>query len=77
MTHLLAIGPFQLILALVTTFLFFIPTIIALVDILRNEFTQNNKIIWLLVVLFTNIIGVILYFIIGRKQKLPRTNGTR
>jgi hypothetical protein len=48
----------------------FLPTIIALVDILKNEFSGQNKIACLLVVLFTNIFGAILYFLIGRKQKL-------
>jgi uncharacterized membrane protein YdjX (TVP38/TMEM64 family) len=47
-----------------------IPSIIALVDILRHQFTGNNKLIWTLVVLFTSIIGALLYFYIGRKQKL-------
>jgi hypothetical protein len=41
-----------------------------LINILKNEFTGNNKIIWLLVVLFIPLIGLIAYFFIGRKQKL-------
>ncbi|MDO3695060.1 PLD nuclease N-terminal domain-containing protein [Wenyingzhuangia sp. chi5] len=62
-------------LVLVTIMLIVIlPTILALIDILKNEFTGNNKIAWLLVVLFTSFIGAILYFIIGRKQKLSNTN---
>ena len=64
------IGPWQIILILVCVLLGFLPTIIALVDILKNEFSGQNKIAWLLVVLFTNIFGAILYFLIGRKQKL-------
>ena len=47
-----------------------IPTIIALIDILKNKFEENNKIIWVLVVLFFNFIGAILYFTFGRKQKI-------
>ena len=43
--------------------------IFALVDILRNEFTGNNKLIWVLVVLFGSAVGAILYFLIGSKQK--------
>lgn len=43
---------------------------IALVDILRSEFTGQNKLIWLLVILFVPILGFILYFTIGRKQKV-------
>jgi membrane protein YqaA with SNARE-associated domain len=70
------IGPWQIILILVTVFLGIIPTIIALIDIVRNEFSGNNKIVWLLVVLLGNFLGALLYFIIGRKQKLSATNKT-
>jgi len=62
----LMIGPFQFILILFV----FLPTLIALIDILKNEFSGNNKMIWVLVVLFGNFLGAVLYFIIGRKQKL-------
>lgn len=64
------IGPWQLILILVTLFIFILPTVLALVDILRNEFESNNKIVWVLVVLLGNFLGAVLYFIIGRKQKI-------
>ncbi|MEM1973528.1 MAG: PLD nuclease N-terminal domain-containing protein [Thermoplasmata archaeon] len=42
----------------------------ALVDIIRSEFPGSNKVIWILVVIFVPLIGMILYFLIGRKQKL-------
>lgn len=70
MAYFLIIGPWQIILILVAIFLGFLPTIIALVDILKSEFTGNNKIVWLLMVLFTNIFGAVLFFLIGREQKL-------
>lgn len=45
--------------------------VIALVDILRSEFRgQNDKAVWVLVVALTGIIGAIIYFIVGKKQKL-------
>lgn len=69
MTYFLMIGAWQILLIAVS--LGIIPTIIALIDILKNEFSGNNKVAWLLVVLFMNFFGAILYFIIGRKQKLP------
>lgn len=72
MNYLGMIGPWQWIIILLA-FLGIIPTIIALVDILKNKFEENNKLIWILVVLFFNLIGAILYFIIGRKQKI-KTN---
>jgi len=49
----------------------YIINIVALVDILRNEFDPHqNKLVWLLVTLFLPVIGGILYFIIGRKTKI-------
>jgi hypothetical protein len=62
------IGAWQIILIFILICI--LSTIIALIDIVRNEFTRNNKIVWLLVVLFGNFLGAVLYFIIGRKQKL-------
>lgn len=47
----------------------FILLLIALIDILKNEFKNNNKLIWLLVVLFLPYIGPILYYFIGLNQK--------
>jgi len=47
--------------------------IIALVDILRHDFKQSdNKLVWALIVLLLPLIGTILYFLIGRKQRVAR-----
>ena len=44
-----------------------------LIDILKSEFTNSiNKIIWLIAVIFLPILGIILYFFIGRKQKIQK-----
>jgi 4-amino-4-deoxy-L-arabinose transferase-like glycosyltransferase len=64
------IGPQEIIVILLIVPVFMIIPIIALVDILKSEFTNNNKLIWILVVLLSWIIGAILYFFIGRKQKI-------
>ncbi len=64
------IGPQEIIVILLIVPVFMIISIIALVDILKSEFTNNNKLIWILVVLLSWIIGAILYFFIGRKQKI-------
>ncbi len=53
--------------------LFIVPFVLwiwALVDILKSEFTGYNKIIWLLLVIFLPLLGLILYYFIGRKQKI-------
>ena len=45
--------------------------IIALIDILKSDFRDtNDKIIWALVVIFLPVIGSILYFLIGKSQKI-------
>jgi len=49
----------------------FIPQIVAIVDIVKSNFrNDNDKLIWILVVLFLNILGAILYFAIGSNQKV-------
>jgi len=63
------VGPHEIIILLLGLFLFVLP-VIALVDIIRNEFTGNNKLIWVLIVIFFNILGSILYFIMGKNQKI-------
>ncbi|NJL77251.1 MAG: hypothetical protein HC892_21760 [Saprospiraceae bacterium] len=41
----------------------------ALVIIVKNEFKEaNNKLIWIILVLFAPFLGSILFFIIGRSQ---------
>ncbi len=44
--------------------------IYSLIDILKNEFEKNNKIIWIITTIFIPILGSILYLFIGRKQKI-------
>ena len=45
--------------------------IIALIDILKSDFRDTNgKIIWALVVIFLPVIVSILYFLIGKSQKI-------
>ena len=50
--------------------IFIILWLTALIDILRNNFLGNNKIVWILVVIFIPIMGAILYLTIGKNQKL-------
>ncbi len=63
------IGPWQWIIIGLALTIFILP-LIALIDILKNNFSDNNKIIWVLVVLFFPLIGAILYYTIGTKQKV-------
>ena len=48
----------------------FVVVIAALVDIIRNEFDSGlNKLIWILVVIFIPLLGGILYYAIGQRNK--------
>lgn len=50
-----------------------IGVIICIIDIVKNEFIEpNNKIIWLLVMLLAPPIGLILYPLIGKEQKIKK-----
>lgn len=42
--------------------------IIALVDLSKNKNINGPKLMWVLVVVFINILGPILYFIFGKKH---------
>jgi hypothetical protein len=57
-------------LLIIFVLIFFIPWIIAFIDILKSEFEGNNKLIWLLAVILVPFIGALLYFFIGKKQKI-------
>ncbi len=62
----------------ITLMIFFVLTavvlpLLALIDILRNDFKDSNqKLVWVVVVLCFNLIGSILYFVIGTKQKVNK-----
>lgn len=40
----------------------------AIIDLARNWQTRINPIIWLLVIIFINIFGPVIYLIFGRKE---------
>jgi hypothetical protein len=42
--------------------------IFALVDLVRREKTKGPKWLWALIIVFVNLIGPILYFILGREE---------
>lgn len=45
--------------------------VLAIIEIVRSEFTdKNERLVWLLLVILLPLIGTILYFAIGRKQRL-------
>ncbi|MDR7239474.1 PLD nuclease N-terminal domain-containing protein [Neobacillus drentensis] len=42
--------------------------IVAIIDLIRIETTNGPKWLWVIIILFINILGPILYFVIGRKR---------
>ena len=46
--------------------------ILCLVSILKHQFNNNDKLIWVLVVIFVPIFGSILYLTMGRKRRLEK-----
>jgi hypothetical protein len=43
--------------------------IVTIVDLIRIEKTNGPKWLWAIIILFINIIGPILYFVIGRRNE--------
>jgi predicted membrane channel-forming protein YqfA (hemolysin III family) len=70
MGFLALLGTGELYVLMLVAIIFFVIPIVALIDILKSEFEGNNKLIWVLVVLLSWIIGAVIYFVIGRKQKI-------
>lgn len=65
-TLFLSLGIFELF----SFFLLILFPLLSLIDILKSKFEGNNKLIWVVLVIFTNLIGAILYFFIGKNQKI-------
>jgi uncharacterized RDD family membrane protein YckC len=49
--------------------------VLALVDILKGEFKGNDKLIWIIIVAVLPVLGAILYFVIGKNQKVGGRKG--
>ena len=47
-----------------------LPVLICLIDVLKSNFKGNDKIMWVFILIFLNIIGALIYKFIGEKQKL-------
>jgi len=61
---------FQEILSLLPIICVFSFPLWTLVDVLKGEFSGNNQIIWVLVIIFLPLLGSIIYVARGRGQKV-------
>lgn len=46
----------------------FVLMVVAFIDLAKQEVTRGPKWMWILIILFINTIGPIIYFIVGRKH---------
>ena len=64
-------GIYELIVLVVVISILALPFwVISLIDILKSRFEGNDKTVWLLVLIFLGIPGMIIYRVIGKKQKI-------
>ena len=71
MTFLFLFGGGILITLFVILFIFLIP-LLALISALMSDFPGNEKILWVLIILLLPFLGSVLYFLIGRNQRISR-----
>jgi len=67
MTLLASVGPWQ-VLFLSFFLLGLVLPVLALIQVIRNSFPGNEKLIWVLAIIFFPILGAFLYFVIGRRR---------
>ena len=68
----LAIENFQILLIVLGGLLVLLFPLMALVSVLKNDFPGNDKIIWVLVIIFLPFFGSLLYFAVGRSRQIKR-----
>ncbi|WPZ09666.1 PLDc N-terminal domain-containing protein [Roseivirga spongicola] len=67
-------GGGEILVILIITFGIILP-IVAIIDIAGAQFEEGvTKVLWVAIVIFAPIIGSIIYFLIGYKQKLNKNN---
>jgi hypothetical protein len=69
MTLLFLAGAGIFAILLFVLFIILLP-IMALISVLMNEFKGNDKIMWVLIIIFLPFLGSLLYFMIGRGKRI-------
>ena len=66
----MGLGSTEISIILLTGLIPLAVTIWALIDVIKSNFDKDvNKIVWIIVILGVPVIGAILYFFIGSRQK--------
>jgi len=71
MTFLFLFGAGILLTLFIILFVILFP-VLALIDVLMNEFQGNDKIMWVLIIIFLPFLGSLLYFLVGRNRRINR-----
>lgn len=57
---------FILLLGLASTVIW----VLCLVEIIKSEYPGNNKVVWLVLVILLPLIGMVVYYVVGRGQRI-------
>jgi hypothetical protein len=71
MAFLFLFGGGLLLTLFIVLFIFLLP-LLALISVLMNDFRGNDKIMWVLIIIFLPFLGSLLYFLIGRDRRINR-----
>ena len=71
MTFLFLFGAGILLTLFIIFFVILLP-LLALISLLMNDFKGNDKIMWVLIIIFLPFLGSLLYFLIGRDKRISR-----
>ena len=69
MTFLFLFGVGILLTLFIIFFVILLP-LLALISVLMNDFQGNDKIMWVLIIIFLPFLGSVLYFLIGRNKRI-------
>ncbi|MFH0758257.1 MAG: PLD nuclease N-terminal domain-containing protein [Bacteroidota bacterium] len=71
MTMLFFFGGGIFLTLFIILFIILLP-LLALASVLTSEFRGNDKIVWVLIIIFLPFLGSLLYFLIGRDRRINR-----
>ena len=71
MTFLFLFGAGILLTLFIIFFIILMP-LLALISVLMNDFRGNDKIMWVLIIIFLPFLGSLVYFLIGRDKRINR-----
>ncbi|MEN8201784.1 MAG: PLDc N-terminal domain-containing protein [Bacteroidota bacterium] len=71
MTFLFFFGAGILLTLFIILFVILLP-LLALISVLMNDFRGNDKLMWVVVIIFLPFLGSVLYFLVGRDRRINR-----